>query len=780
MTVLSLKSVVNHPKWSLGNRITMITVYYSGGVLAIIFLLVIGVLSSCMPLKEDTVTTVSGGNNSVPATSSNLTSIHAGDSHTCALLSDKTIECWGNNSNGQLGDGSTTNRMTPVNVSSISNATAIGGGGTFTCALLSNSTLQCWGNNRNGQLGDGSTTNRMTPVNVSSISNATAIGGGEYYSCALLSNSTVQCWGNNSSGQLGDGSTTNKANPVTVSGISNATAISVNDRHACALLSNKTIKCWGENDYGQLGDGSKIDRTTPVTVSGISTATAVIGGNFHTCAMLSNNSIKCWGDNGNGQLGDGSNTQRTTPVSVLDISTASNIASSGNHNCVLLSDSTIKCWGHNYAGQLGDGTTTNMSRPVTVPESEISSASKITVGENHSCALLSDSTIKCWGQNNAGQLGDGTTTNRTVPVLVSGYLPVNQGNSNTTTTFSSSWTQQLGTSENDGGLGITSDSSGNVYVTGYTYGSLDGNTSAGRRDLFVVKYYSSGVKQWTQQLGTSDWDYGYGITSDSSGNVYVTGRTGGGLDGNTNAGGRDLFVVKYNSSGVKQWTQQFGSSGGESGSSITSDSSGNLYVTGYTTGDLDGNTIAGILDLFVVKYNSSGVKQWTQQLGTSSSDEGRGITSDSSGNIYVTGDTGGGLDGNTHAGSADLFVVKYSSSGVKQWTQQLGTSGQDYGYGITSDSSSNLYVTGYTTGGLDGNTSAGNDDLFVVKYNSSGVKQWTRQLGTSTSDYGYGITSDSSGNVYVTGYTSGGLDGNTSAGGVDFFIVKYDTNGNKQ
>ncbi len=202
-------------------------------------------------------------------------------------------------------------------------------------------------------------------------------------------------------------------------------------------------------------------------------------------------------------------------------------------------------------------------------------------------------------------------------------------------------------------------------------------------------------------------------------------------------------------------------------------------MTGYTGGGLDGNTNAGSDDLFVVKYNSSGTKQWTKQLGTSSNDYANGVATDSSGNVYVTGYTGGGLDGNTNAGSDDLFVVKYNSSGTKQWTKQLGTSSNDYANGVATDSSGNVYVTGYTGGGLDGNTNAGSDDLFVVKYNSSGTKQWTKQLGTSVNDQTNGVATDSSGNVYVTGGTYGGL-GNTSAGGLDLFVVKYNSSGTKQ
>ena len=141
----------------------------------------------------------------------------------------------------------------------------------------------------------------------------------------------------------------------------------------------------------------------------------------------------------------------------------------------------------------------------------------------------------------------------------------------------------------------------------------------------------------------------------------------------------------------------------------------------------------------------------------------------------MTGRTYGGLDGNTSSGGEDIFLVKYNSSGTKQWTNQLGTSSTDYGTGVTTDLSGNIYVTGITYGGLDGNKSSGKSDIFLVKYNSSGTKQWTKQLGTSSTDWASGVTTDSSGNIYVTGYTWGGLDGNTSLGGRDIFLIKFNS-----
>ena len=341
------------------------------------------------------------------------------------------------------------------------------------------------------------------------------------------------------------------------------------------------------------------------------------------------------------------------------------------------------------------------------------------------------------------------------------------------------WTKQLGSSGLDSANGITIDSSGNVYVTGVTFGGLDWNTSAGANDLFVVKYNSSGTKEWTEQLGSASSDYANGVATDSSGNVYVAGVTYGGLDGNSK-GNSDLFVVKYNSSGTKQWTKQYGTDRYDEARGVATDSSGNVYVVGGTKGNLNGISNSGRTDAFVIKFNSSGTKQWTKKLGTWQNDLANGVATDSSGNFYVTGFTYQHLDGNTSAGKADLFVVKYNSSGTKQWTKQLGTSKHDRARGVATDSSGNVYVTGDTYGGLDGNTNAGYNDLFVVKYNSSGTKQWTKQMGTSSTDLANGIATDSSGNIYVTGGTYGGLDGNTNAGNSDLFVVKYNSSGTKQ
>jgi hypothetical protein len=351
------------------------------------------------------------------------------------------------------------------------------------------------------------------------------------------------------------------------------------------------------------------------------------------------------------------------------------------------------------------------------------------------------------------------------------------------------WTRQLGTAGNDYAYALATDAAGNAVAAGYTNSALDGQTSAGGYDLFVTKYDPAGARLWTRQLGTAANDYAYALASDPGGNVYVAGATAGALDGQTSAGGYDLFVTKYDPAGARLWTRQLGTAGDEAALAVTADPLGNAYVAGTVGGALDGQLSAGSTDIFVVKYAANGTKQWTRQLGTAGRDDAYALTSDPFGNVYVAGNAGGALDGQTSAGDPDFFVTKYEATGAKQWTRQLGTAGADplggmtswdQAYAITSDAAGNVYVAGYTQGALDGQSSAGGYDLFVTKYDTSGVRQWTRQLGTTGTEEAYAITSDAAGNVYVAGYTDGALDGQTQVGLGDVFVVKYQSDGRKR
>lgn len=280
---------------------------------------------------------------------------------------------------------------------------------------------------------------------------------------------------------------------------------------------------------------------------------------------------------------------------------------------------------------------------------------------------------------------------------------------------------------------LAADKNGNVYVGGYTNGGLDGNSLSGNgsTDFFLTKYDSIGNRLFTNQIGVSGrTTFAESVATDNGGNLYIAGYTYGGLDGNTLSSeySPDLFVTKYDSNGVKQYTRQLGTPGQFTmASGVVTDAFGNVYVAGTTNGGLDGNAMSGIWELFLTKYDGSGVKQYTKQLGTPGQFvRTSSVATDATGNVYVAGITTGGLDGNTLSGygSIDTFLTKYDSSGVKQYTRQLGASGKlTEASDVATDSTGNVYITGHTEGGLAGNTLTGTFDFFVAKYSGNGIQQ---------------------------------------------------------
>ncbi len=243
----------------------------------------------------------------------------AGYGHTCAVLSNATMRCWGENREGQLGNGTTANPGTaqPVAVSGITSATAVTTGAYHTCALLGNGTVRCWGRNNQGQLGNGTYSTSSTPVAVSGLTGVAAVSGGGVHTCAALVDGTVRCWGENEHGQLGNGTTATSSTPVQVVGIAGAVDVSVGWRHTCALLGDGTVYCWGQNQFAQLGDGTTTQRTTPVRVQNLTGAVAVTAGWWHhSCALLGSGTVRCWGRNDWGQFGNGTTTSSSTPVTM--------------------------------------------------------------------------------------------------------------------------------------------------------------------------------------------------------------------------------------------------------------------------------------------------------------------------------------------------------------------------------------------------------------------------------------------------------------------------------
>jgi hypothetical protein len=329
-------------------------------------------------------------------------------------------------------------------------------------------------------------------------------------------------------------------------------------------------------------------------------------------------------------------------------------------------------------------------------------------------------------------------------------------------------------------------SSNSVYITGQTISSsLDAVANAGgaqTADAFLTKYNgdsSSGSKLWTVLLGSDGDETANAVAVDPiSGNIYIAGSTSSGsLDGNTNAGDKDAFLAKYDSSGTKLWTRLFGSSGNDDiAYSVAVDATAggsNVYIAGKISVAPFGGG-----DAFLVKYDGSGNQQWSRLLDLTSSDVANGVAVDAtSGSVYIAGEAYNGT-----ADDSNAFLAKYDSSGTKQWHRLLGSTSTDYANGVATDGSGNVYMAGSTQGALDGHANAGAIDAFLAKYDGSGTKQWTRLLGNSSYDTADCVAADTNGNVYMAGATASSfLDGNNNAGGnTDTYIAAFNSSGNKQ
>ena len=393
-------------------------------LIAFIFisLLLLGLDASAAEGPSNALKNLSNPNNGiVPLTPIPVVEIGAGLQHTCALLNDGRVKCWGDNQVGQIGDGTTTERFSPVFVYELTGVADLAVGLWHTCVLMNTGGVKCWGENIYGELGDGTNDKRYTPTDVSGLSSGvTAVYAGGFHTCAVLATGGIKCWGMNSKGHLGDGTTDNSNVPVDVSGLTaNATAVAAGRNHTCALLVGGGVKCWGFNNYGQIGDDTYDDRHLPVDVLGLTSGVSGIAvGDDHSCALLDTTGLKCWGYNSSGQVGSGSTDWRhLAPVDVFGLSSGVIMVDGGkNHTCALTNTGAMKCWGNNESGQLGDGTQTYRRTPVDV--SGLSGGvTRITAGRYHTCALLNNGSMYCFGGNYAGQIGNGEHSHLIAPTF---------------------------------------------------------------------------------------------------------------------------------------------------------------------------------------------------------------------------------------------------------------------------------------------------------------------------------------------------------------------------
>ena len=337
--------------------------------------------------------------------------VAAGDVHACALTTLGGVKCWGYGEYGGPGTGFNGNESTPIDVPSLtSGVVSLTAGYYHNCAVTTAGGVKCWGLNTDGQLGNGSTQHRTSPLAVSGLTSGVAsVSAGYGHTCALMNTGGLTCWGRNTAGQLGDGTISNRLTPVAVPSLSGVASVFAGQMHTCAVTTAGGLKCWGADANGQLGnDAALTDKLIPVDVSGLTSGVASgSSGQSHTCAVTTSGALKCWGLNTDGRLGDNTRVSRPTPVDVAGLAAGVSRVSAGqSHTCAVTTSGAVKCWGSDGFGQLGNDTSTD-SKLIPVDVLGLTSgAVSVSTSRNTTYAVMNTGELKSWGGDSYGQLGD--------------------------------------------------------------------------------------------------------------------------------------------------------------------------------------------------------------------------------------------------------------------------------------------------------------------------------------------------------------------------------------
>jgi alpha-tubulin suppressor-like RCC1 family protein len=346
--------------------------------------------------------------------------VSAGEEHTCGVTPDDRAYCWGRNEEGELGDGTTSERLTPVPVATALRFRQIRAGFFTTCAVTTDYRAFCWGSNARGEIGDGTTTDRLTPVAVAGGHRFRQVDTKFEHGCGVsYPDNRVFCWGWNFDAQLGNNSRTDHLTPVGVSGGLQFSQVSTGYYHTCGITTDRLLYCWGFNRDGQVGDGiSGWYRLRPSRVGAPRRFRDVDGSRDYTCAVAANARAYCWGNGASGQLGNGTLAEYHEPRAVAGGLSFERVSTGAFHACGETTLNVAYCWGSGANGELGDGTRTDRSTPVAVSGNLL--FSELSAGSFHTCGRTPAAKAYCWGRGFAGQLGDGTAASKAEPVAVGG------------------------------------------------------------------------------------------------------------------------------------------------------------------------------------------------------------------------------------------------------------------------------------------------------------------------------------------------------------------------